>query len=207
MNPIHPPTDEAKTIEFFTQLLATHTTGPEALNWGSKSSQELRFKILAEIGIPPGASVLDVGCGLGDFFNWQRQMGLNLRYKGIDITPSMVEKAGIRFPEASFVVGNLINEHSEQHDYVIASGLFYLQHADPQKYLEQAVEKLFTKSRFGLAFNSLSQWSNQREECEFHADPLETLNFCRRLTPYVSLRHDYHPGDFTIHMRHFPNNQ
>jgi SAM-dependent methyltransferase len=207
MKPIHQQTDEAKTVEFFTQLLASHPTGPEALNWGSKSSQELRFKILSEIGIPLGASVLDVGCGLGDFFNWQRQIGLNLRYHGIDITPSMVEKAGIRFPEASFAVGNLINEDSDQYDYVIASGIFYLQQTEPQKYLEQTVEKLFTKARIGLAFNSLSRWSNQREEGEFYADPLETLNFCRRLTPYVSLRHDYHPGDFTIHMRHLPKNQ
>jgi hypothetical protein len=101
----------------------------------------------------------------------------------------------------------LIKEDSDQYDFVIASGIFYLQQTEPQKYLEHTVEKLFIKSRFGLAFNSLSRWSKQREEGEFYADPLETLSFCRTLTPYVSLRHDYHPGDFTIHMRHLPKNQ
>ena len=39
------------------------------------------------------------------------------------------------------------------------------------------------------------------KEGEFYTDPLQTLAFCRTLTPWVTLRHDYHSRDFTIYMR------
>jgi hypothetical protein len=55
-----------------------------------------------------------------------------------------------------------------------------------------------------LAFNSLSNWANDQEANEFYADPVQVLNFCRELTPWVVLRHDYHPRDFTVYMYKTP---
>ena len=49
-----------------------------------------------------------------------------------------------------------------------------------------------------VAFNSLSSWANDKEKGEFYADPLEVLKFCKTLSPWVVLRHDYHSRDFTI---------
>ncbi|CDN13322.1 hypothetical protein RintRC_4207 [Richelia intracellularis] len=51
-----------------------------------------------------------------------------------------------------------------------------------------------------MAFNSLSSWGTQKESGEFYADPLATVKFCRTLTPWVILRHDYMQHDFTIYM-------
>lgn len=201
-DPLHP--DATRTVAFFTNLLRDHPTGPEALNWGSKFSQELRFSILAEIGMPKGASVLDVGCGLGDFHGWQKKQGLELKYHGVDITPAMVEAARKRFTDATFEVSDLLDNNAATYDFVFASGIFYLRREDPQIYLEQTIEKLFQKCRQGIAFNTLSLWSPRRDADEFYADPLRTLDFCRKLSPLVTLRHDYHPGDFTIHLRRSP---
>lgn len=196
--------DESRAVEFFTRLLSEHQMGPEALNWGSRYSQELRFRILAEIGMPTGASVLDVGCGLGDFHEWQKNEGLQLKYHGVDFTPSMVQAAQERFTDAAFKLGNLCDDDHEIYDFVVASGIFYLRREAPQIYLEHTVEKLFLRCRQGIAFNSLSIWSPRQDQGEFYADPLKTLDFCRKLSPFVTLRHDYLPGDFTIHLRRQP---
>jgi SAM-dependent methyltransferase len=196
--------DSKRAVSFFTNLLHEHTSGPEALNWGSRHSQELRFQILAEIGISKGASLLDVGCGLGDFHAWQKNQGLELKYFGVDITPAMVAAAQKRFADAHFQVADLLEKQVGVFDYVIASGIFYLRQNDPQRYLENVVEKLFKNCRVGIAFNSLSNWSHRQDSGEFYADPLRTVDFCRSLSPFVTLRHDYHLGDFTIYIRRSP---
>ncbi len=47
-----------------------HGYHPNALYWSTKEMQELRFKVLADIGIQSGDSVLDVGCGFGDLLGY-----------------------------------------------------------------------------------------------------------------------------------------
>jgi len=161
----------------------------------------LRFQVLSEIGISPGATFLDVCCGLGDFHAWQKRKGFELKYFGVDITPAMVEAAQKRFPDAKFQVTNLLEDVKGNYDYVIASGIFYLRQKNPQQFLENTIKKLFEKCRVGVAFNSLSGWSRRQEAGEFYADPLRTVDFCRTLCPFVTLRHDYHPKDFSVYLR------
>ena len=194
--------DNNHTISYFTRLLKEHGSGHKVLNWGSKQSQELRFKILADIGISKCSSVLDVGCGLGDFYLWQKDRGLDLNYYGIDITPEIIESAKKRFPEAAFKVSDCqqISRESDPFDFVIASGIFYLRKADPISYLEETIARLYSLCLKGLAFNSLSAWSIDPAIDEFYADPLKTLAFCQTITPYVVMRHDYHSSDFSIYM-------
>lgn len=194
--------DNIRTISFFSRLLKEHGNGHKVLNWGSKQSQELRFKVLADMGISKYSTLLDVGCGLGDFYLWQKEKGLDLDYHGIDITPGIIESAKNKFPEALFSVADSkqISGHYEPFDYVIASGIFYLRKHEPVKYLEETIAQLYALSRNGLAFNSLSSWNVDAGNDEFYADPLKTLAFCRTITPYVTLRHDYHSSDFTVYM-------
>jgi ubiquinone/menaquinone biosynthesis C-methylase UbiE len=44
-----------------------HLEGVKSLGWGSDYSQQKRFDILLDIGLDINDSVLDVGCGYGDF--------------------------------------------------------------------------------------------------------------------------------------------
>jgi hypothetical protein len=39
-----------------------------------------------------------------------------------------------------------------------------------------------------------------QEPGEFYADPVEIVRFCRSLTPWVVLRHDYLAHDFTVYL-------
>lgn len=52
----------------------------------------------------PGATVLDVGCASGGFFNIMRTFEPNIEYTGIDLSEKALELARERYPEAKFVL-------------------------------------------------------------------------------------------------------
>jgi SAM-dependent methyltransferase len=194
-------TDDERNVQYYTELIGKYGVDVRALNWGSRESQQLRFSILAHVGQLSGATVLDVGCGMGDFFGWLKDRGVNVKYTGIDITPKMIETARERFPEAQFEVKSVHEiEPSNAYDYAIASGIFYYRQTEPFQFMKEMIARLFRTSNTAIAFNSLSGWAPEKDGKEFYANPLETLTFCRNLTSWVVLRHDYHLRDFTIYL-------
>jgi ubiquinone/menaquinone biosynthesis C-methylase UbiE len=85
--------DDIKNINLYENLLKKYKKGFSTLNWGSSKSQIKRFKVLAEIGISSGDKVLDVGCGLADFYNWIKKNKLQIKYTGLDMTPGMIKES------------------------------------------------------------------------------------------------------------------
>jgi SAM-dependent methyltransferase len=195
--------DDQRTINHFTELASRYGVDARSLDWGSRESQRLRFAILAQVGSMEGARVLDVGCGMGDFYGWLRERGGEVDYHGIDITPVMIDTARRRFPEARFDIGAFHtqkNDIEEPFEYVVASGIFYYRQASAVEFMHRTITAMFSRCTQAVSFNSLSLWSPQQTPEEFYADPLDVLVFCRTLTPWVVLRHDYHRHDFTIYM-------
>lgn len=179
-------------------MLKKFPDGHQAVGWGSRESQKLRFEVLAEVGNLEGASILDVGCGIGDFVGYLEESGFAGSYHGIDRLPEMVARATGRFPSHSFSVRDLVAEGREgEFDFVTASGIFTF--AD-QAILEEVVAAMYRACRVGVAFNSLSARAPDQEPNEFNADPQEVERFCRGLSSEVVVRHDYLPHDFTVYL-------
>lgn len=190
--------DERATIQAYTELLARHGNDVRSLNWGSRASQEKRFEVLLSPGVPAGARILDVGCGLGDLCGWLERRGLEVDYHGIDLTPAMIERARLLHPRGRFEVCDLLREDAPPADIVVASGIFCTRQNDPWGYMQAMIRRMFGLSREFLAFNSLSTWFGSPDAGEFHADPVETLLLGRTLASRLSLHHHYHPRDFTM---------
>jgi len=200
--------ETARVVTHFSGLLATHGASARSLDWGSRHSQETRFSVLAGVGDLAHRAILDVGCGLADLHAWLLAQGTPHHYVGLDITPAMVAQASLRFPDIAVHQGDALTSAlfpQQSFDYVFASGLFYLRQTQPLAYLQDTVAKLFALCRRGLAFNSLSAWSPRQDPQEFYADPQAVLACCRALTPRLVLRHDYHPGDFTMYLYREPH--
>jgi len=187
----------------FSGLLGRHGATPQALDWSGAESQHARFAALAQVGELDGASLLDVGCGLGDLRGWLGERGLAVDYLGLDLTPGLADEARRRHPGADIRQGSLLGSdflEARGFDYVVASGVFYLQKSAPYDFMAAMLEKMFGLCRRAVAFNSLSAWSGAGDDGEFRADPGRVLGLCRSLTRRVVLRHDYHPGDFTVYL-------
>lgn len=197
--------DDTRNINVYEALLAEHGQTYRALDWGSRESQHKRFEVLTDIGIAAGDRILDVGCGLADLNAWLIEHRPGVEYSGIDLTPGMVKSAQARFPNETISNQTVFDLTSpvESFDYLVASGIFFLRTVNPIQYMESTIEHMFKLAAKGIAFNSLSSWAQNKSSEEFYADPAEVIHFCKRMSPYVVLRHDYHPADFTVYLYRF----
>ena len=145
------------------------------------------------------ASVLDVGCGFGDFSRHLMSKYKNIDYTGIDLSDEMINQAkqidaGIRVRKENI----MDMKRGETYDYVIANGIFYLLKENQENRMKEIVQKMYEHSKLGVIFNSLSTWADMKEKDEFYADPTKTVDWCSKITNKVQLRHDYMKHDFTV---------
>tara|TARA_Y100000768_G_C23986753_1_gene689366 strand:- start:2614 stop:4059 length:1446 start_codon:yes stop_codon:yes gene_type:complete len=196
--------DPSNTINFFSDLSQRYGINFRSVNWSSKVSQELRFKKLLQIGEIKNSSILDIGCGIGDMFEFVQQSYVNTQYHGIDITPRMIDLCLERYPKHKdkFKCTDILDLSSAKlkFDWVVASGIFYRLKENPFKKSIEIIDKMYSFSKKGLAFNSLSSWSEVQNEGEFYMDPIFLLSELKKKYKRLALHHDYHPSDFTIYI-------
>ncbi len=72
--------------------------------------------------------------------------------------------------------------------------------SDNEKFIRTTLLKLIKFAKKGLAFNLISNYVNYRDKELYYASPEEIFSFCKKLSRYVVLRHDYMPFDFTIYI-------
>lgn len=186
---------------FFNEKVKEHGISYKSLDWGSPQGQRKRFEVIADIGIKSGDSVLDVGCGLADLYAFFSERGLDVEYTGIDVSEKMIEVAQERFPHLPLGRRLLDDFQPESFDWVVASGIFYLNRIDPDLFLREYAEKMFSVCKKGSAFNCLSRTKTAVTSEEYRADPSEVLTMVRSFCNLTAVRHDYHDSDFTVYMR------
>ncbi|MGQ0797108.1 MAG: class I SAM-dependent methyltransferase [Methanobacteriota archaeon] len=183
---------------FFESRYRRYGDVPKALDW-SERGQRLRFEVLASIGPLEGASLLDVGCGLGHLYEFLRPTVRALDYSGVDLSPRFVEACRRKFSAASFEVRDVLRSGLDgSYDYVLSSGLHNLETGRNEREMRSLLQEAWSASRRGVGVNMLSRWASTRPTGRHFYDPATILRFARTLTPRVSLRHDYLPHDFTI---------
>lgn len=189
-------------IRFYDKNVKTHGNDIRSVAWGSRESQEKRFLVFSEMADLESKKVLDVGCGLGDFYAWLMSRLKAVDYSGVDITPSMIEAASKCYPEVPFKIQNIneIEKAEPTYDFVFASGIFNRKVPDHEAFVLETIKGMFSLCKSGIAFNILSTRADFFEEEEYYANPEKMLDFCMGLSRKVILRHDYMPHDFTVYI-------
>jgi SAM-dependent methyltransferase len=186
---------------YYDDLVNRFGHDPRACDYGRPTSQTTKFQLLSEVTPLQGLRLLDVGCGFADYADFLQARYGEVTYVGVDISPRMVDEARQLRPGLDLRLLNILHEKSaETFDVVNANGIFYLLGAEAPELMRALIRRMFELSTVAVAFNSLSSWASVHEPSEFYADPIETLAYCRTLTPWVVLRHDYLAHDFTIYM-------
>jgi SAM-dependent methyltransferase len=202
--------DEKITADCYAKMIKEHKNGPQIVGW-SKKGQLLRFQILSEIGDLNNKTILDVGYGLGDFYDFlTKKKGIKIKkYLGIDINSVMIEKAKKKYPKAEFQVIDLLGSPIEESfDYVFESGTFGVDTPNWKELTSELLVKMFKISKIGIGANFLSDFIPFKKTKGIHYnDPAEILNFAnKKLNLRLILRHDYLPHDFTIFIYKKPFN-
>lgn len=190
--------------EFYGGLYKRFGLSHRSLDIGARTSQTLRFDALFHLLSPPKAeefSILDVGCGFGDFHRYLWERGCRPNYVGIDVTPEIIKAASRRDPELDLRCGDfLATSIDERFDYIVCSGTLNLKLPDSPDWIEQVVRKMITCADLAVGFNMTSIYTapEYRQERTYYADPAQMFTFCKTLVEAVALRHDYMPNDFAI---------
>jgi len=184
--------------------LASFGYSPLSLHWATRREQLLRFRVLGEIGVAAGDSLLDVGCAFADLERWLAAQGKAVAYTGIDLSPELLEQARNLNPGLTLLVGELFDFDwpERSFDWVLLSGTLNWQLHDGGDYARRVVARMFHLCRRGVAFNLLDAgYYRTRAIDDLVAfDARQMLDFCCTLTPSPRLRSDYLPGDFTLYL-------
>lgn len=170
-----------------------------SLGW-IPGGRKARFTALSEIGNLDGCSILDVGCGFGDFYGFLVNRGITVDYTGVDINPQFIEIAKNAYPDARFIAGDFDDSClQENYDWVFAAGIFTIRISDNEAFTKAMLRKMLSVSRRGVAADFLLPTYSEHDEY-WRPAPDEMLRFCRTLSRRVALRCDYMADEYCVYL-------
>jgi len=198
------PYSKDQLLSFYNLHLKKFGDRPEALRW-TPQGQLKRYQMLADIAPVRdlnNATVLDYGCGTGDFYKFLKRRGIHVKYTGVDINENFISLAKAKYPECTFKVMNADDDQFEGfYDYIFICGVFNLQVPGVDDDLKNALVTLFKHCNKGLALSALSSHTPIRDPELHFTSPEEMVKFSlENLSPSLALRHDRIQYDFTLYV-------
>ena len=187
------------TVDFFAERYRVHGPRREALDW-SEQGQQTRFRVLAEAADFEGRSVLDIGCGLGDFLPFLEARFGKVAYTGFDFFAPFIEHARANHPRGQFEVRDVLRDPFPEVDLVVSSGLHNIPTGENEAEMVALFRKAFGAAREAVAVNMLSTRADRRDDGRAYFVPERMLAAAQEISRYAVLRHDYLPHDFTLYL-------
>ena len=195
--------DRLDYVERYEKRLREFGYSPATLGWGVDGRQEVRFSVLAEFALSmPSSSVLDVGCGFCDLYDFLSSHGWQGHYTGIDIVPGLLEVAQQRHASLDVRELDITDESArlDDYDFVISSGAFNAALPSDSNviHIGAALRTMHRHSRHATCVDFLSSYVDFQKPGAYHTDPSWALAAAKRLSRRVLLRHDYMPYEFSV---------
>jgi len=185
-------------IDFFTKRLFHFKNTPESVGWTHKG-QLLRYETVLKLIEPEGKSLLDFGCGKGDFYGFLKERGIDCHYTGIDINPSLIELARKNYPEVEFYVMDIGNEALERKfSYTLAIGVFNLAVQDVKELTERCMKILFKHTSERLVFTCLNQQTKLKDIYVTYFSKEELEKIAKKLTNRYEIMDNLVEGDLFL---------
>ena len=159
-------------------------TNDRILDWENRECQEIRFSILKDFIEDNRLSdftLLDVGCGLADLYDYLNCFDIHDNYTGIDILPQMIDLAKQQHPNLRLIAGDIFTDDifSERFDIVYSSGIFNIDFGNNYDFLRNAVHRFIALSKHFVVFNLLADTSLDKESGYFYFNKEQVDNLLR----------------------------
>ena len=190
----------AQNNRFHEALVEERGEGWQAF-WGSQESQTSRYDVFLRQLPLSGATVLDVGCGFGDFLAYAELRGVRpSRYLGVDLDARIIDGARRLRPEGEFqVLDVLAQDPPFTPDYIVASGIMAIGFEGYEDYARRILKRFHALCGKGFALNFLSTCTRSPDPRSHYVEPGWVLGLFQREVDWrCVLVHDYRPNDFTL---------
>ncbi|MCH9813712.1 MAG: class I SAM-dependent methyltransferase [Epsilonproteobacteria bacterium] len=183
--------------KFYTTALKKYGSTAQGLNWHDAYSQTKRFEVIYDLikADLTHRSVIDAGCGFGDFYLYLQKRHCQVTYKGYDIVDEVVEIAQQRTSQ-DIKHRDILTDPLEVADIYIASGSMNILNRF-ETYL--FIERCFAHSNIGFVFN-LPYGKNESAHFNYFL-PQEINHFAQKFPCEISLVTGYLPHDFTLFLK------
>ena len=189
-----------KTKDRYDERLAKFGYNPKTLGW-LKGRQGIRFSVLTSIGTMNNSNILDVGCGFGDLCGFLKYKKLKFQYLGLELNPNLIEYGKDRYLQANFKIFDIEkNNIIGKYDWVIISGLFNFKRDNPYWFIEFVLRKVFRSCRKGVSVDFMTSYVDFKNRNANYVEPEKIMKICKKITPRMSLRHDYMPFKFCVYL-------
>jgi SAM-dependent methyltransferase len=193
--------EREESISRYSKRLVKFGPAVQALGWRDEAQQKLRFQIFLEcLEIDDNTSILDVGCGFGDFYNYLKIKNKTFIYEGCDISPEIIDVArktnqNIKFQVCDLRDGVYLNQ---SFDYVCVSGIFNYKISDNETFLRETLIAAYSICKRGVIVNMTTDKVDFKDSLLYYYNPGSVIDFCSSLTRRLIIRHDYPLFEFTI---------
>jgi SAM-dependent methyltransferase len=197
------PYGKRELLDCFGRHLRHHGDTPQAVRWTVRGQRARYEAFLSICGDLEGKTLLDFGCGKGDFLGFLRAHGVGCAYTGVDIHPDLIALARGKHPEAEFVVQDIEEEPlGRSFDVVVACGVFNLRVGGIGETVEALLPLLFGCAQEALHANFLSARAPHKDVELHYVDPAWLRAFAREhLSPAAEVREDLVPDDVFLTVR------
>jgi SAM-dependent methyltransferase len=186
--------DRADLLNRYSKRFERHGVDLRTLNVGNPEQYARQHAVHAGVGPLDRMTILDVGCGLANFYDYLRARGFNIRYIGYDVMEPFVAANQTRFPDATFRVAHISRDGIvDRCDYVVMCQVFNNKYrdADNVAVLEAAMRRAFLAADKGVSVDMLSSYVSWMTDDLLYYSPEQVFAFAKSLTPYVTLLHGY----------------
>ena len=196
-----------RTTKYYLDNNEKYGPGSPLNLWKNEERQIQRFNQFPKIFDFTNKSLVDIGCGYGDFFLWLLDKGICLKkYIGIDLLEEHCSVANSQLPSnCTIIKGDFLDEEIEKADYYILSGTLNYYDEEWLKMSELIIKKMWNNAKIGIAFNIRSpssiegEYPGKKKQVSDLA-PYRWCEFAYRHTNKFKLLHDYLSYDYTIAM-------
>jgi len=199
------PEDISEVVRRYQQRIAEHGPTFASLNSGDEEKQILRHGVLATALRGPNPSILEVGCGLGDFYKYLLQQQQDCSYRGYDIVPEYIAECRRTYRHAEFELRNIFLEGIEgTYETIVMSQVLNnrYQKSDNMQVMQLALALAFEHTRVSVAVDMLSTYVDYRNPDLYYYSPEEIFRVAKTISPRVVLRHDYRAFEFCVQLFH-----
>jgi SAM-dependent methyltransferase len=197
--PLHPE-DERKIKEFYTASSQAYRSHAGRVHWSERRGQETRFRVLAAVGDLCGASILDVGSGLGDMYGYlKRNLACPFAYTGLELLDDFAAEAKWLYPGVDFLAMDFMRFPEDRtFDYVLSSGALNFKVEDNEAHYFGMIEKMYRLANKAAGFNMLDRERHADDETYAAYDIKKVADHCRTFARRVEIMTDYLDDDFTV---------
>jgi SAM-dependent methyltransferase len=203
-NPLNPQ-DKQRLLERYRERIATHGVTFDSMCSGSPEKQWVRHSVHVDALRNPNPSILDIGCGLGQFYVHLQTRQIACQYTGYDIVDEYISQCQTLYPESHFEARNIFEQGIDgMYDTVVMSQVLNnrYQDSDNMQVMAQALQLAFDHTQVSVSVDMMSSFVDFQSNELYYYNPADILAIARKITKRVVIRHDYRPFEFCVQLFH-----